>query len=219
MPKHFIAIALTIMLIMCCIICNNNDVKSYTNAEETIKYITMYAPEERTIQVPETEIQNYQKVGWFLEPVIRLWYLDEYQDIIYKKDLEAYLDTNYWFIEKPKVNYDDMILLAKVIYAEATEAPSLKLKDRQYVGSVVMNRLQSGCWGDNLSNVVYAPGQYACVGNSKFNSIPPKECLDIAKQLLMGVDFGVPSNVIFQAQFRQGSGVWQTVGVHYYCYK
>ena len=218
MPKTIIAIALTMLLIVCCILCNSIDVKSEIKAEED-KYITVYAPNDKELQVPENEVNAYLNVGWYLEPVVYVWHLDEYQDVIYKKDLEKYLNTGYWFLNKPSVNYNDMLLLAKVIYAEATENPSLRLMDRQYVGSVVINRLKSGHWGNELSNVVYAPRQYACVGSPKFNSNPPKECLDIAKQLLMGIDFGVPSNVIFQAQFTQGSGVWKVVGVHYYCYK
>lgn len=219
MPKTIIAIALTMLLIVCCILCNSIDVKSNNELKAEENYVTVYAPDERTLEVPENEVQNYYNVGWYPNPVIYVWYLDEYQDVIYKKDLDAYLNTGYWFLSKPEVNYNDVTLLAKVIYAEATENPSLRIKDRQYVGSVVINRLKSGHWGNNLNNVVYAPRQYACVGTPKFNSNPPKECLDIAKQLLLGVDFGVPSNVIFQAQFTQGSGIWQVVGVHYYCYK
>lgn len=222
MPKTIIAIALTMLLIVCCILCDSINVKSEEiKAEETIEYITLYAPDERTISVPISDVEAYKNVGWYEEPVIYVWHLNEYQVVIYKKDLQAYLDTGYWFLQKPNVNYNDMILLARVIYAEATENEALRVKDRQYVGSVVMNRLKSGHWGNQLSNVVYAPGQYACANryNKKFNSNPPQECLDIAKQLLLRVSFGVPENVIFQAQFRQGSGIWQIVGVHYYCYR
>lgn len=228
MPKTriLIAIALTIMLIMCSFLCNSIDVKSYKNkvqAEELAKpeekKITMYAPDNRTAEIPESKAEAYYKVGWYYEPVTYMWHLDGEKFVVFKKDVKHNLSTGYWFSKAPIVNEADMILLAKVIYAEATENPSLRLQDRQYVGSVVMNRLRSGYWGSSLSNVVYAKGQYACVGNYKFNSYPPKECLDIAKQLLLGVSFGVPSNVIFQAQFLQGSGLWKKVGVHYYCYR
>ena len=228
MPKTkiLIAIALTIMLIMCSFICNSIDVKSSydkVQAEELVepeeKKITMYAPDERTIEVFESEVEAYQKVGWYLEPVTYMWNLDGTKYTVFKKDVEYNLSTGYWFTKAPVVNESDMVLLAKVIYAEATENPTIRLQDRQYVGSVVINRLRSGYWGSSLSDVVYARGQYACVGSYKFNSYPPKECLDIAKQLLLGVSFGVPSNVIYQAQFRQGSRLWQKVGVHYYCYR
>lgn len=220
MPKTIIAIALTILLIVCCTLCNSTNVKSEeVKAEEIVNYVTLYSPEEKTISVPEYEVEAYKKVGWYNEPVMYIWHLNEYQITIPKKDLQTYLNSGYWFLQKPSVNYDDMLLLARVIYAEATENPNLRVKDRQYVGSVVINRLKSGYWGNKLTNVIYAPRQYACVGNRKFNSYPPQECIDIAKQLLLGVSFGVPENVIFQAQFRQGSGIWQIVGVHYYCYK
>ena len=82
-----------------------------------------------------------------------------------------------------------------------------------------MNRLRSGCYGNQLSSVVYARNQYACIYNYKFKQTPPQECIEIAKYLLNGETYGVPSNVIYQAQFRQGSGLWKKVGVHYYCYR
>ena len=227
MPKTrmLITIALTIMLILCAYLCNSIDVKLFeekAKAEEMVyeeEKVEMYAPDGRTLMIAKSYIEDYQNVGWYLEPVTYLWTLDGEKYPILKKDVNYHLSTGYWFDKPPVVDEADMLLLARVIYAEATENPSLRVQDRQYVGSVVMNRLRSGYWGSKLSNVVYARGQYACVGNYKFNCYPPKECLDIAKQLLLGVSFGVPSNVIYQAQFRQGSGLWKKVGVHYYCYR
>ena len=221
MPKSFIAIALTIMLIVCCILCNSINAKSETNKAEEITYITIYAADGRTAQIPENELKSYLTVGWYSEPVVYVYHLNGEKHPIYKKHLNDYLQSGEWFLNPPEVNESDLLLLAKVIYAEATENPDLRIVDRRYVGSVVMNRLRSGLWGNKLSNVVYAPGQYACANsrNKKFNSYPPQECLDIAKQLLLGVSFGVPENVIFQAQFPQGSGTWKKIGVHYYCYR
>ena len=219
--KKFIAIALTIILIVCCIICNNVNTNGCQASESTTteECVTMYAADGRTIPILKSEVEAYLKVGWYLEPVTYLWFVDESRYVVKVAEVEYLLSTGNWFLEKPMVNQEDMLLLARVIHAEATENPNLRTIDRQYVGSVVMNRLKSGYWGDKLANVVYARGQYACVGNKKFNSYPPQECLDIAKQLLLGISFGVPENVIYQAQFRQGSGVWKVIGVHYYCYR
>ena len=224
MPKkvHFITIALTIILVMCCILCNSISAKSETEIKaEEIKQTTIYAADGRVAEIPENELQDYLRVGWYHEPVIYVYNIAGEKHPIYKKHLDYYLSTGEWFLEYPKVNEADVLLLAKVIYAEATEQPNLRELDRKYVGSVVINRLKDGYWGNSLSKVIYAPGQYACANpyNRKFNSYPPEECIKIAKQLLLGVSFGMPENVIFQAQFTQGSGIWKKVGVHYYCYK
>ena len=115
------------------------------------------------------------------------------------------------------MNTNDVNLLARLIYAEAA---ANNILDKQYVGAVVMNRLRSGLWGNTLKSVIYAKGQYACTWQGKkFNSTPPEDCISIAQALLQGETYGVPKNVIFQAQFKQGSGVWKKVGSHYYCYK
>ena len=227
MPKkvHIFTIALTIMLVVCCILCNSITIASSNEKaeeeEKEIKQVTVYAADGREEQIPEEELQSTLQVGWYLEPVIYVYNLNGDKHPIFKKHLENYLASGEWFLTYPEVNENDVLLLAKVIYAEATEQPSLRELDRKYVGSVVINRLKSGYWGNSLSKVIYAPGQYACANsyNRKFNSYPPEECLKIAKQLLLGVSFGVPENVIFQAQFTQGSGIWKKIGVHYYCYK
>ena len=220
MPKNFTTITLIVLIIVLCLLSSSIDVlsnKVEAKAEEEV-YINLYALDGRVQAYKESEVEAQCTVGWYKKPVQLLWNINGESSIIYQDEVQAYLDTRRWFTEPPQVNYEDMVLLARVINAEATEQPNLRVQDRQYVGAVVMNRLRSGHWGNKLSNVIYASGQYACVGNKKFNSYPPQECLDIAKQLLLGETFGVPSNVIFQAQFKQGYGIWQQVGVHYYCF-
>lgn len=179
----------------------------------------LYAPDGRTRDTKISEVDAYLKVGWYAEPVQYLYDINGKVKVVYKKEIQKYLDSKKWFIVKPNLNPDDVLLLAKVIYAEATEHPDLRIIDRQYVGAVVMNRLRSGYYGNQLSSVVYARNQYACIYSSKFKKTPPQECIEIAKYLLNGETYGVPSNVFYQAQFRQGSGLWKKVGVHYYCYR
>lgn len=182
---------------------------------EPMMYV--YSLEQNTQLIKVSEFADYHKVGWYSQPVIKIYDLEGKEYIICKSEKDTYL-SNGFYETKPEVNYQDMVLLARVIYAEATENPSLRLQDRRYVGAVVMNRVAHYKFPNTLSGVIYARKQYACVGGFKFNKYPPKECLDIAKQLLLGERFGVPSNVVFQAQFPQGVGIWQQVGVHYYCY-
>lgn len=224
MPKIKLSFIIAlIVLIIGCVVYNSIDVVHNfapvvyaANVEETK---VLYAPDGRTRDTKVSEVDDYLKVGWYAEPVQYLYDINGYAKVVYKKDVQNLINSKKWFLTKPMLNKDDIILLAKVIYAEATENPDLRVLDRQYVGAVVMNRLRSGHYGNKLSAVVYAPNQYSCIYLSKFKRFPPDECILIAKYLLNGETYGVPSNVFYQAQFRQGSGVWKQVGAHYYCYR
>lgn len=178
--------------------------------------MTVYSLDNRSLVIAESQFYDYHAVGWYSEPVVELYSPKGGKEIVAQKEIGYYKSIGYRV--EQQVNEAEVVLLARVIYAEATENPTLRILDRQYVGAVVMNRVRHPRFPNTLSGVVYAKGQYACVGNYKFNSYPPQECLDIARQLLQGESFGVPSNVVFQAQFHQGRGLWKKVGVHYYCY-
>ena len=130
--------------------------------------------------------------------------------------------NNYEVIEAEPYEYTDseIELLCKVIYAEAVEND---LTSYQYVGAVVMNRVDYGYWGDTIHDVVYADGQYACTWNGSYkfslsvNNIPEDVYL-VAEELLSGERYGVPESVIFQAGFPQGSGTWLQYGNTYFCH-
>ena len=168
------------------------------------------------------DLEEYILAGWYPEPVTKLYAQDGREEYFLNSIVEAQLTVG-WFRTyeeahpAPPIDFNDVNLLARLIYAEAA---ANNILDKQYVGAVVMNRLRSGLWGNTLKSVIYAKGQYACTWQGKkFNSNPPEDCISIAQALLQGETYGVPENVIFQAQFKQGSGVWKKVGSHYYCYK
>lgn len=234
-------IASVIVIFIITILCSSNSIcENQVKAEDTENYITLYSLNNNTIQVLTEEVDTYLELAWYIKPVDLIYNIKQEYIVVYKDELDFYLN-NGWYLDPVtyiyntmgtkfiiyqyelqtylnqgylEVNQNDMILLAKVINAEAANSTL----DRQYVGAVVMNRVRHSRFPNSVSGVIYARGQYACVGNAKFNSYPPQECLDIAKQLLLGETYGVPSNVVFQAQFLQGSGLWKRVGVHYYCY-
>ena len=222
MPKIKLSIIITlIVLIIGSVVYDSIDVTQNSPcvvfAQEETK--VLYAPDGRTRDTKVSEVEAYLKVGWYKEPVQYLYDINGHSKVVLIKNKQELLNTRKWFEKKPCLNQEDVMLLAKVIYAEATENPDLRVLDRQCVGAVVMNRLRSGYYGNKLSSVVYARNQYACIYSSKFKATPPQECIDIAKYLLNGETYDVPSNVFYQAQFRQGSGLWKKVGVHYYCYR
>ena len=184
--------------------------------------VVVYNENNESTTVFVEDLEEYFSAGWYPEPVTKLYAEDGREEYFVNSMVESQLTVGWYRTYEEahpvKVNYDDIYLLARLINGEAARNNTL---DKQYVGAVVMNRLRMGLWGNTLRSVIYAKGQYACTWNGSrgFNSTPPQDCIDIATALLRGETYGVPANVIYQAQFKQGSGVWKKVGVHYYCYR
>ena len=107
----------------------------------------------------------------------------------------------------------DVDLLAHLIYAEADNEGA---KCQYYVGSVVLNRLASGEWGDTLYSVIYARGQYACTWDGNIEKTPDDEAYEIARDLLENGSV-LPSKVIYSAEFVQNN-VYCKIKNMYFCY-
>lgn len=96
--------------------------------------------------------------------------------------------------EKQRYSDEDVDLLARLISSEAGgDTKSGKLA----VGSVVMNRLEDGRYGDTLKDVIYADGQFSVVSNGTIENEPNEESIDVAKQILKNGARGVPSDVFY----------------------
>ena len=87
-------------------------------------------------------------------------------------------------------------------------------------GLVVMNRVHSSSFkAETIKEVIFSPGQYATVDNGRIYMDPNEECIEIAEKILSGtIEFEIPENVVYQAQFRQGSGIYKKIGSEYFCY-
>ena len=186
--------------------------------------IQMYSADNRTITVNKTEQEAYENVGWYIEPVTPMYAADGRVRYTLQSEVEAYKNVGWFLSEREAkesiINEQELLLLAKIIHAEA--APN-NYMDKCYVGAVVMNRVESGIWGNSVYSVITAKRQYSSYGNKKFNQYPPEDCLQIAKELLLGERYEMPNNVIFQSGEPQGIGIWKkvsnTIGnSHYYCY-
>lgn len=119
---------------------------------------------------------------------------------------------------------NDLIFLARVVNTEASDGCTDEHKE--LVASVVMNRVKDNRFPDTIWNVVYQRGQYACINSRRFwNEYPSQRSIQAAKNVLDGV-FTCPSNVIFQAEFVQGAGIYKSIYVNtgyyssttYFCY-
>lgn len=136
--------------------------------------------------------------------------------IIYKNKV-AYVYGKYLSSKKPKKKYSesDLSLLAHLIYAECGSSWCSD-KMLYYAGSVVLNRVKSNKFPNSIHDVIYAHGQYAPTWNGAINKTPDERAWRIAKDLLVNGSV-LPENVVFQAEFTQGSGVYEKVQNEYFC--
>lgn len=105
-------------------------------------------------------------------------------------------------IYEQNVQEDDVELLAHLIYGESGSdrcSDTLQL----YVGSVVLNRVDSDTFPDNLHDVIYQSGQYGCVSDGNFNKTPNERAYKHARLLLTEGSY-LPKYVVFQMQTTGG---------------
>lgn len=122
----------------------------------------------------------------------------------------------------PEINFDELMLISKIIYAEAG---SVWLDDdwKMCVGEVVFNRVASPEFPNTIKEVLEQPGQYYGANSRYFNSlIPTERCVLAAMRLFNGERLMEPS-VVFQANFKQGGGTHTAcydkyLGWTYFCY-
>ena len=108
--------------------------------------------------------------------------------------------------------------MAHLINGEAGDQSD---KCQQAVGMVVVNRVNDNSFKcKTIKEAIYAPGQYACTKDGNFDKKPSKQAYKNAKAVLSGnTIIDVPEDVVYQAQFVQGSGVWRKLGTETFCRK
>lgn len=141
--------------------------------------------------------------------------------------LEAQLARDYKIaqegLDTPTINYEELYLLAKIIYAEAGSA-WLSDEWKLAVGEVVLNRRDSPEFPNTIVEVLYQQGQYHGADSPEFADLHPDErCANLALKLLTGTRVLNDQSVVFQANFEQGGGVYlayydDILGWTYFCY-
>lgn len=126
-------------------------------------------------------------------------------------------------LEYTKISFNDLYLLAKIIYAEAG-SEWLSDEWKMCVGEVVLNRVASPEYPNTIAEVIYQKGQYYSESSRYFKNLKPSvRCVRLALRLLEGERVMNDPSVVFQANFRQGSGVClklrdSLLGSTYFCY-
>lgn len=116
---------------------------------------------------------------------------------------------------------DDLFYLAAAVCREAGgESEEIQL----LVANVIMNRVSSSLYPNTIYEVLTQYKQYGTMWKYGI-SFPDwadqkvkDQCYSVAKRILEGERY-CPKNVLFQAEFEQGSGIFKQFGDDYYfCY-
>lgn len=216
-----------------------NGEKTETKAEQTTTVVSTKRVSEITTlseteeQTTQTEPQEVTTIEWYVSdpngfaiPVDAYgetlgYYPDcEPAGIILPKQVEETTieEITTYSNETTQKNLpeygSDEYLLAYAMSREAAD-----FTDAYYVGNVILNRRDDPEFPNSILEILQQPLQYDWgVTSYERKYIYDERFYEIARELLAGKRF-LPKNVVYQAQFEQGSGTYMQYGVHYYCVK
>ncbi len=121
---------------------------------------------------------------------------------------------------KPVYSEEDLFYLAAAVCREAGgESEEIQL----LVANVIINRVNSSVYPDTIYEVLTQRRQYGTMWRDGI-SFPDwateevkEQCYSVARRVLEGERF-CPENVLFQAEFEQGSGIYKEYPGYYFCY-
>lgn len=113
---------------------------------------------------------------------------------------------------------EDVWYLSRVIQAESGYCQREMMEG---VGSVVLNRVESDLFPNTVKEVIEQPGQYSTLSWLS-SQVPTDEVMDVTISLLENGSI-YPEDVLYQANFVQGSGVYKSLSTSYstmyFCYQ
>lgn len=131
-------------------------------------------------------------------------------------------------IVEPLYTDDELFCLAAVIYNEAG-SDFISDEHQEMVGYVVLNRVNHPAYPNSIREVIEQPGQYSGMskgvhffqrGNSQAEENAKARAYEAARRVLENRNnIPIPANVVYQAQGKQGSGVYKKLGNTYFCYR
>ena len=105
---------------------------------------------------------------------------------------------------------DDLWYLSRVIQAESGYCSQ---EMQESVGSVVLNRVADDRFPNSIPEVVEQPGQYS-TASFLASQEPTQEAINVAVNLLENGS-KLPADIVWQANFSQGSYVYKTLSTSY----
>jgi len=112
-----------------------------------------------------------------------------------------------------QLKLEEIRLLAKVVWVEAQgECP----EGQQAVAEVVLNRLASKNFPDNLHDAIYAQGQFRSV--PYLDDAKPYQAQYEAIERAIYGPYVLPEEVVHFATYKTNKNVWGQIGGHIFCY-
>ena len=108
---------------------------------------------------------------------------------------------------------DDLYELSHIVNAEAGD-DNCSHELRISVASVVANRVASPLYPNTYYEVIHQPGQYRPTWDGGFQKEPSEDSVAVAKEILENGS-QLPADCLYQANFEQGSAVYQTFDTVY----
>jgi hypothetical protein len=127
--------------------------------------------------------------------------------------LREYLSDDYSYNGSTTTN--DRELLARLIFAECG-SDDMDMIALYWTGSVVLNRVESENFPNTIEEVIYDSGQYACIDDGHINNTPTDRVYEVVDTLFVYGSI-LPSDVVYQAQFEQGSSTYAYIQGLYFC--
>lgn len=114
--------------------------------------------------------------------------------------------TKTWnALKKYTLNIEEMDILAKVIYSESRGEP---YKGQVAVGAVVMNRIQSGQFPNNIKEVVFQQGAFTAVSDGQYWLTPNRTAYLAALDAVRGWDPTNNSIYYFNPDTATSAWIW-----------
>ena len=137
----------------------------------------------------------------------------------YPLETETESETEEYVPQPNSYTDEELYLLSHIIQCEAGYCERAMMEG---VGSVVLNRVADPRFPNTIYEVINQPGQYRPVTDGIFTSAVPTElAIEVSIDLLeWGSKF--PPEVVWQANFPQGTGTYLTLSTSYstmyFCY-
>lgn len=179
----------------------------------TVAVIIIEVPHEEPEQAQKLEV----KVRMPSEPAVEKVSWEFYQRENLPEEVKE-TEAKEKVHKEVLIDQSELRLLASLIFAEVG---CIEDDECLYAcGSVVLNRVLAEDFPDTIRGVIYQdnPLQYACTVDGNIYQEPSRRCIRIAKDLLVNGST-LPEDVIYQAEFVQGSGIYKQYENMYFCYR
>ena len=146
----------------------------------------------RTLNKMVYDLENREPIFITIEKEVEVAQEEAKEEVVeIKEEPKAKIVTQK---TQAKLNVDDRELLARLLYCEGRGE---SVECQRAIISVIVNRLNSGYWGNTYSNVVYAKGQFSPVSSGAINNVKPSQTQYEVVDYVLENGITIPSWVMY----------------------